>query len=99
MGIRLVYGEKRQRTGRTPGRFAHAGPMAIAPAFWSAAALRRFPWQANVVSDNRNGYGRMGIKRKDAKVGEHRGENNLCVTLCPLRLCVEFFGPWVVHRY
>jgi REP element-mobilizing transposase RayT len=27
---------------RTPRRFAHAGAAAFAPAFWSAAALRRF---------------------------------------------------------
>ena len=42
IGLRLILGKKRQRAGRTPGRFAHAGALVVAPAFWSAAALRRF---------------------------------------------------------
>ena len=40
---------------RTPGRFAHAGAITIAPASWSAAALRRF-WIYE-QSEGRNGTG------------------------------------------
>jgi len=35
-------GGKAPEDRRTPRRFARAGAMAFAPAFWSAAALRRF---------------------------------------------------------
>ena len=38
------HGERRQRVGRTaPRRFAPASALVVAPALWSAAALRRFP--------------------------------------------------------
>ena len=46
IAVELAYGwfigTKRQRTGRTPRRPAHARAVTIAPASWSAAALRRF---------------------------------------------------------